>query len=103
MAGKRIVAYGAAAKGNTLLNYCGIKGTELIEYVADASPFKQGFYLPGSRIPIVEPQRIFLDKPDFIIIFPWNIKNEIMKQLEGAREWEGKFIIPIPELEVIDA
>ena len=103
MAGKRIVAYGAAAKGNTLLNYCGIKGTELIEYVADASPFKQGFYLPGSRIPIVEPQRIFLDKPDFIIIFPWNIKNEIMKQLEGAREWKGKFIIPIPEFEVIDA
>jgi hypothetical protein len=103
MAGKRIVAYGAAAKGNTLLNYCGIKGTELIEYVADASPFKQGFYLPGSRIPIVDPQRIFFDKPDFIIIFPWNIKNEIMKQLEGVREWGGKFIIPIPELEVIDA
>ena len=103
MAGKRIVAYGAAAKGNTLLNYCGIKGTEFIEYVADASPFKQGFYLPGSRIPIVEPQKIFLDKPDFIIIFPWNIKNEIMKQLEGIREWGGKFIIPIPELEVIDA
>jgi 2-polyprenyl-3-methyl-5-hydroxy-6-metoxy-1,4-benzoquinol methylase len=103
MAGKRIVAYGAAAKGNTLLNYCGIKGTGLIEYVADASPFKQGFYLPGSRIPIVEPVRIFLDKPDFIIIFPWNIKNEIMKQLEGVREWGGKFIIPIPELEVIDA
>jgi len=103
MAGKRIVAYGAAAKGNTLLNYCGIKGTELIEYVADASPFKQGFYLPGSRIPIVEPQRIFLDKPDLIIIFPWNIKNEIMKQLESVREWGGKFVIPIPELEVIDA
>lgn len=103
MAGKRIVAYGAAAKGNTLLNFCGIKGTDLIEYVADASPFKQGFYLPGSRIPIVEPQRIFLDKPDFIIIFPWNIKNEIMKQLEDIRGWGGKFIIPIPELEVIDA
>jgi len=103
MAGKRIVAYGAAAKGNTLLNYCGVKGTEFIEYVADASPFKQGFYLPGSRIPIVEPHRIFLDKPDFIIIFPWNIKNEIITQLEGIREWGGKFIIPIPELEVIDA
>ena len=81
----------------------GLKAQRLIEYVADASPFKQGFYLPGSRIPIVEPQRIFLDKPDFIIIFPWNIKNEIMKQLEGVREWGGKFIIPIPELEVIDA
>jgi SAM-dependent methyltransferase len=103
MAGKRIVGYGAAAKGNTLLNYCGIKGTDLIEYVADASPFKQGFYLPGSRIPIVEPQRIFLDKPDFIIIFPWNIKNEIMKELEDIRKWEGKFIIPVPDCEVIDA
>jgi hypothetical protein len=102
-AGKRIVAYGAAAKGNTLLNYCGIKGTGLIEYVADASPFKQGFFLPGSRIPIVEPRRIFLDKPDFVIIFPWNIKNEIMKQLEDIRKWGGKFVIPIPELEVIDA
>jgi SAM-dependent methyltransferase len=102
-AGKRIVGYGAAAKGNTLLNYCGIKGTGFIEYVADASPFKQGFYLPGSRIPIVEPQRIFLDKPDFVIIFPWNIKNEIMTQLKDIREWGGKFIIPIPELEVIDA
>ena len=100
---KRIAGYGAAAKGNTLLNYCGIKGTDLIEYVADASPFKQGFYLPGSRVPIVEPQRIFLDKPDFIIIFPWNIKHEIMKQLEDIRDWGGKFIIPIPELEVIDA
>ena len=103
IAGKRIVGYGAAAKGNTLLNYCGIKGTGFIEYVADASPFKQGFYLPGSRIPIVEPRRIFLDKPDYVIVFPWNIKNEIMKQLEGIREWGGKFVIPIPELEVIDA
>jgi SAM-dependent methyltransferase len=103
LAGKRIVGYGAAAKGNTLLNYCGIKGTGLIEYVADASPFKQGFFLPGSRIPIVEPQRIFQDKPDFVIIFPWNIKDEIMKQLEGIQEWEGKFVIPIPELEVVDA
>lgn len=102
MAGKRIVGYGAAAKGNTLLNYCGIKGTNLIEYVADASPHKQGFHLPGSRIPIVEPQRIFLDKPDFIIIFPWNIKDEIMKQLEGVQDWGGKFVIPIPMLEVIE-
>ncbi len=67
------------AKGNTLLNYCGIKGSELIEYVADASPFKQGFYLPGSRIPIVEPQTdiFFFDKPDFIIIFPWNIRMKL--------------------------
>ncbi len=103
IAGKRIVGYGAAAKGNTLLNYCGIKGTGLIEYVADASPFKQGFFLPGSRIPIVEPQRIFRDKPDFVIIFPWNIKDEIMKQLEGIQEWGGKFVVPIPELEVVDA
>jgi len=102
-AGKRVVGYGAAAKGNTLLNYCGIKGTGLIEYVADASPYKQGFSLPGSRIPIVDPQRIFLDKPDFIIIFPWNIRDEITRQLEQVREWGAKFVIPIPELEVIDA
>ncbi len=94
---------GSLAKGNTLLNYCGIKGQSLIEYVADASPFKQGFYLPGSRIPIMEPHKIFLDKPDYVIIFPWNIKNEIMKQLEDIREWGGKFIIPIPDLEVIDS
>ncbi len=102
-AGKRIVGYGAAAKGNTLLNYCGIKGSCLIEYVADASPFKQGLYLPGSRIPIVKPERIFLDKPDFVIIFPWNIKTEIMNQLKDIREWGGQFIIPIPELVVIEA
>ncbi|MBN1168119.1 MAG: methyltransferase domain-containing protein [Methanospirillaceae archaeon] len=99
--GKKIVGYGAAAKGNTLLNYCGIKGTGLIEFVADASPHKQGFYLPGSRIPIVEPERIFLEKPDYIIIFPWNIKSEIVQQLIEIRTWGGKFVTPIPELEVI--
>jgi len=99
--GKRIVGYGAAAKGNTLLNYCGIKGTTYIEYVADASPFKQGFYLPGSRIPIVDSERIFIDKPDYVIIFPWNLKTEIMKQLAGIREWGGQFVLVIPSLKVL--
>jgi SAM-dependent methyltransferase len=97
---KRVVGYGAAAKGNTLLNYCGVKGTSLIEYVADASPYKQGFYLPGSRIPIVDSQKIFNDKPDYVIIFPWNLKTEIMKQLDGIREWGGQFVLVIPELEI---
>ncbi|GAA5262973.1 methyltransferase domain-containing protein [Methanocalculus sp. MC3] len=99
--GKRVVGYGAAAKGNTLLNYCGVKGTSLIEYVADASPYKQGFYLPGSRIPIVDSQRIFNDKPDYVIIFPWNLKTEIMKQLAGIREWGGKFVLAIPSLKAL--
>ncbi|NLW76868.1 MAG: SAM-dependent methyltransferase, partial [Methanomicrobiales archaeon] len=99
--GKRIVGYGAAAKGNTLINYCGIKGTGLIEYVADASPFKQGYYLPGSRIPVVQRDRIFDDRPDYVIIFPWNIKDEIMGELDRIREWRGKYIVAIPELVVL--
>ncbi len=99
--GKQVVGYGAAAKGNTLLNYCGVKGTSLIEYVADASPYKQGFYLPGSRIPIVDSQRIFNDKPDYVIIFPWNLKTEIMKQLASINEWGGRFVVVIPSLRVL--
>jgi hypothetical protein len=99
--GKRIVGYGAAAKGNTLLNYCGIKGTGYIEYVADASPFKQCFYLPGSRIPVVDSERIFNDKPDYVIIFPWNLKTEIMKKLAGICEWGGRFVLVIPSLRVL--
>jgi hypothetical protein len=98
--GRRIVGYGAAAKGNTLLNYCGINGTGLIKYVADASPYKQGFYLPGSRIPVVDRGRIFQDMPDYVIIFPWNIKDEIMRELDEIREWGGKFVMVIPSLMV---
>ena len=98
-AGKKVAAYGAAAKGNTLLNYCGIKN-DVISFVVDASPHKQGKFLPGSHIPIVAEEEIKKNKPDFIIIFPWNIKEEIINQLNFIREWGGQFVISIPELEI---
>ncbi|HEX6741464.1 MAG TPA: class I SAM-dependent methyltransferase [Sphingomicrobium sp.] len=98
--GARIAGYGAAAKGNTLLNYCGVKGTELIRFVADLSPHKQGRFLPGSHIPVVAPERIDEERPDFIIIFPWNLRDEIVAQLDHARRWGAKFVTAIPELEV---
>lgn len=98
--GGTIVGYGAAAKGNTLLNYCGIRN-DFIDYVADRNPYKQGRYLPGSRIPVENPGKIKETKPDYVLIFPWNIKDEIIKQLSFIRAWGGKFIIPIPELTVI--
>lgn len=97
---KKVVGYGAAAKGNTLLNYCGIKASDLIDYVADASPFKQGKYLPGSRIPVYHPHKIKENEPDYIIIFPWNLKDEITSQLSFIREFGGKFVINIPELKI---
>ena len=97
---KKIIAYGAAAKGNTLLNYCGIKN-DLIEFVVDISPYKQGKYLPGSHIPIVTEKEIKIYKPDYILILPWNIKEEIMKQLEYVNEWGCKFVIPIPEVRIL--
>jgi len=99
-AGKKIAAYGAAAKGNTLLNYCGIKN-DLIDFVVDAAPSKQGKYLPGCHIPVVKEERIRQDRPDYVIILPWNIKKEVMDQIGYIREWGGKFVIAIPELEVI--
>ena len=98
--GNAIAAYGAAAKGNTLLNYCGI-GTECIDYVVDRSPHKQGRYLPGSRIPIEAPDRVKETKPDYLLILPWNIKDEIVEQMRYIREWQGSFIVPIPEIQVI--
>lgn len=98
--GKKIAAYGAAAKGNTLLNYCGIK-TDLIDFVVDANPHKQNKYLPGSHIPVVAEQMIKDVKPDYIIIFPWNIKDEIMEQLSYVRTWGAKFVIAIPALEIL--
>lgn len=98
-AGKKLVAYGAAAKGNTLLNYCGVK-KDLIEFVVDASPHKQGKFLPGSHIPVVAEEEIKKTKPDYVLVLPWNIKNEITEQLSYIREWEGKFIVSIPEIRV---
>jgi hypothetical protein len=100
--GKSIVGYGAPAKGNTLLNYCGIR-TDFLQYTVDANPQKQNHFLPGSHIPILHPDQIKKDRPDYILILPWNIKEEIMEQLSFVREWKGKFIIPIPEVQVIDA
>ena len=99
--GKKIVAYGAAAKGNTLLNYCGIKGTDLIEFVVDASPHKRGKYLPGSHIPIVPEQMISDDKPDIIVVLPWNIKEEITTQLSYVTNWNCQFLVAVPKLELI--
>jgi SAM-dependent methyltransferase len=98
--GKKIIGYGAAAKGNTLLNYCGIKGNDLIEYVVDASPYKQNKLLPGSRIPVFSSEKIAQTKPDFIVIFPWNLKDEISNQLAYAQEWGVKFVIAVPELTI---
>ena len=98
--GKSVVGYGAAAKGNTLLNYCGIKGDDLITYVMDASPFKQNKYLPGSRIPVYSPEMIKETKPDYVIIFPWNLQEEISKQLSFIADWGGKFVVAVPELKI---
>jgi len=99
--GKKVAAYGAAAKGNTLLNYCGVTA-DLIEFVVDSNPHKQGRYLPGSRIPIHAPDAIFAAKPDYVLILPWNLADEICKNMAGIREWGGKFVIPIPVLQILD-
>jgi 2-polyprenyl-3-methyl-5-hydroxy-6-metoxy-1,4-benzoquinol methylase len=95
--GKRVVGYGAAAKGNTLLNYAGVK-PDLLAWVADANPHKQGKYLPGSRIPIVSPERIEIEKPDYVLVLPWNLLDEITQAFAGIRAWDGRFVIAIPEL-----
>lgn len=93
--GKSIVAYGAPAKANTLLNYCGIR-SDFIEFTVDRNPHKQGLLLPGTRIPVMHPERIFERRPDYVLILPWNLRDEIMAQLSGVREWGGRFIVPIP-------
>ena len=98
--GKSVVGYGAPAKGNTLLNYCGIR-TDLLDYTVDRSPYKQGLFLPGTHITIYHPDKIIETKPDYLLILPWNIKDEIIEQMSHIREWGGKFVVPIPEVEVI--
>lgn len=95
--GKHVAAYGAAAKGNTLINYAGIR-PDLITFVVDRNPAKQGKYMPGSRILIVEEARLQADKPDFVIILPWNLKHEVMQQLDYIRAWGGQFVTAVPEL-----
>ena len=98
--GKSIAGYGAPAKGNTLLNYCGIR-SDFIGYTVDRNPHKQGQFLPGSHIPVYHPDKIRETKPDYVFILPWNLKDEIIQQMEFIREWEGKFIVPIPEVKVL--
>jgi len=98
--GKTVAAYGAAAKGNTLLNYSGIR-SDLISYVVDKNPSKQNKYLPGSRIEIVDESRVRQTKPDYIVIFPWNLKSEVMNQLHYIRNWNGKFVTAVPELNIL--
>jgi SAM-dependent methyltransferase len=97
--GKIIAAYGAAAKGNTFLNYCGIKN-DLVDFVVDASPIKQNKLLPGSHIPVVSEEVLKLEKPDYVLIFPWNIKEEISNQIRYIKDWGGKFVVAIPNLEI---
>ena len=99
--GKSIVGYGAAAKGNTLLNYCGIR-SDFLDYVVDLSPYKQGHFLPGTRVPIHAPDMIKTTKPDYVLILPWNLRTEIMSQMAHIREWGGKFVVPIPEVKVYE-
>lgn len=100
--GKTIAAYGAPAKGNTLLNYCGV-GKDFIDYTVDRSPYKQGLFLPGTHIPILHPDKIRETQPDYVLILPWNLKEEIMTQMAYIAEWGGQFVVPIPEVRVYPA
>ena len=99
--GKSVVGYGAPGKGNTLLNYCGIR-SDFLDYTVDRSPHKQGKFLPGTHIPIVHPDKIKETKPDYVLILPWNLKNEIMEQVAYIRAWGGRFVVPIPEARVYE-
>jgi hypothetical protein len=98
-AGQSVVGYGAPGKGNTLLNFCGIR-TDFLDYTVDLSPHKQGRFLPGSRIPIMHPEQINLTKPDYVLILPWNLKEEIMTQMQHVRTWGARFVVPIPDVSV---
>jgi hypothetical protein len=98
-AGKSVVGYGAPGKGNTLLNYCGVR-TDFLEYTVDRNPYKHGRYLPGTHIPIFPPEKIKETRPDYVLILPWNLKDEIMEQISDIRAWGGRFVVPIPELRV---
>jgi hypothetical protein len=97
--GKRIAGYGAPGKGNTLLNYCGIR-TDFLDYTVDRNPYKQGKFLPGTHVPIHAPDMIRTTEPDYVLILPWNLKDEIMEQLSYVRSWGGQFVVPIPDVKV---
>jgi hypothetical protein len=95
-----VAGYGAPGKGNTLLNYCGIRN-DLLAFTVDRNPYKQGLFLPGTHIPIRHPESLEQERPDYILILPWNLKREIVTQLAPAREWGAQFVVPIPEVEVL--
>jgi len=99
--GKRIAAYGAPAKGNTLLNYCGV-GKDFIDFTVDRSPAKQGRFLPGTRIPVLAPEALLDAKPDYVLILPWNIKDEIIAKMPQVHDWGGQFVVPIPAVEIVE-
>ncbi|MFW6191937.1 MAG: methyltransferase C-terminal domain-containing protein, partial [Gemmatimonadota bacterium] len=99
--GDSVVGYGAPGKGNTLLNYCGIR-TDFLDYTVDRSEYKQGMYLPGTHIPIHAPSKIAVTRPDWVLILPWNLKDEITEQMSHVRDWGGRFVVPIPRLTVLD-
>ena len=98
-AGRTVVGYGAPGKGNTLLNYCGIR-TDFLDYTVDRNPYKHGRFTPGTHIPIYAPDRILETRPDYVLILPWNVKEEVVQQMAKVREWGGKFVVPIPSLSV---
>ncbi len=98
--GRSVVGYGAPAKGNALLNYCGIR-QDFLDYTVDRNPEKQGRFTPGTRIPILEPTRIFETRPDYVLILSWSLSDEIMEQLAGIRKWKGQFVVPIPEVQIL--
>jgi hypothetical protein len=100
-AGKSIVGYGAPAKATTLLNYCGIR-RDFLAYTVDISPHKQNMFLPGTHIPICHPDKIRQTKPDYILILPWNLRDEIVQQMSDVCRWGGRFIVPIPKPEVLE-
>ncbi len=99
-AGKSIAGYGAPGKGNTLLNYCGIR-EDFLDYTVDRNPYKQGTFTPGTRIPIFDPEKIRETRPDYVLILPWNLKDEISEQMAFVREWGGRFVVPIPEVAIL--
>lgn len=98
-AGKSIAGYGVPAKGNVLLNYCGIR-TDFVDFLVDRSPYKQGKFTPGTHIPIHPVEKLQETRPDYILILPWNIKDEVMQQMAYSREWGAKFIVPIPDVKI---
>ena len=99
-AGKTVAAYGAAAKGMTLLNYCGIRG-DMVDYIVDKNPYKQGRFAPGVHVPIHGPERLAQTRPDYVLILPWNLRDEVTEQMKSIRDWGGRFVVAIPKVQVL--